>query len=255
MVEFDFDGEVAVVTGAGAGIGRATAAALSNGGAYVVGLDLSGSPRDGEPAFDDVVERGELVIGDVTDPEDVGTALEAATAEGEITIAVNNAGVGGNGSIHEIAIDDWRRTLAVHVEGTYNVSSVLAPRMADRDGGAIVNVASIAGIRGYPATADYAAAKGALVSLTRQLAVDYSPAGVRVNAVAPGFVRTAMNEAVWKDRTNQRGVTYEMATDRTLLPRLGDPEDVANVIAFLASDAASFVTGHVLPVDGGWTSW
>ncbi|UTF55656.1 SDR family NAD(P)-dependent oxidoreductase [Natronosalvus rutilus] len=254
-MRFDFSEDVAFVTGASAGIGRATASTLSEHGAYVVGLDLNAEPHDDGPVFDDVVKDGELVVGDVTSAEDVAVALDVAAREGPVSITVNNAGVGGNGKIHEISPEDWQRTLAVHVEGTYNVCRVLAPSMADRGSGAIVNVGSIAGIRGYPATADYAAAKGAITSLTRQLAVDYSRDGVRVNAVAPGFIQTSMNEAVWKDRVPQRGIDYETATNRTLLPRLGVPEDVAEAIAYLVSDAASFITGHTLPVDGGWTSW
>lgn len=254
-MKFDFTEDVAFVTGASMGIGRATASMLSEHGAYIVGLDLNADPRDDGPAFDDVVENGELVVGDVTSPEDVADALDVAAERGPVNIAVNNAGVGGNGKIHEISLDSLRRTLAVHVEGTYNVCRVLAPSMADRSTGAIVNMGSIAGIRGYPATADYAAAKGAISSLTRQLAVDYSRDGVRINAVAPGFIKTSMNEAVWKDRVPQRGIDYETATTRTLLPRLGLPEDVAKAITYLVSDAASFITGQTIAIDGGWTSW
>jgi NAD(P)-dependent dehydrogenase (short-subunit alcohol dehydrogenase family) len=256
MAQFDFEGSVAIVTGAAAGIGRATARLLAEDGAYVVGLDVDATPRDDGPAFEEAVDRGTLVVGDVTDADDVDRAVDAAADRGAVDVVVNNAGVGGNGMLHEIARDDWERTLAVHVGGTYTVCKRVLPAMADRGAGAVVNVSSIAGIGGYPATADYSAAKGGVTSLTRQLAVDYSGTGVRVNAVAPGFVKTAMNAAVWRERAGREGgMDYDTATERTLLPRLGDPEDVADAVRFLASDAAGFVTGHVMPVDGGWSCW
>lgn len=248
--------KTAIVTGAASGIGRATAAALARRGAYVVGLDLRTDPSDDGPRFEEVVRAGELVEGDVREGGDVDEVVSRAEETGSIDVVVNNAGVGGNGMLHEVDPASWERTLAVHVGGTYEVCRRVLPAMADRGAGAVVNVSSIAGIGGYPATADYSAAKGGVTALTRQLAVDYSPAGVRVNAVAPGFVKTAMNAAVWRERAGrERGMDYDTATERTLLPRLGDPEDVADAIRFLASDAAGFMTGHVMPVDGGWSCW
>lgn len=251
-------GQVAIVTGASSGIGRATAARLSDNDVTVVGMDLSESPTDEGPSFDDVVDEGELVIGDVSALTDVEQVVERAAEYGDVSIVVNNAGIGSNGKITEIDIETWRRTFEVHVEGTYQVCRRILPQMADRGSGSVINISSIAGIGGYPATADYGAAKGAIANLTRELAVDYSPDGVRINAVAPGFIKTSMNEAIWREdlsTDDEARVDHEMVTDRTLLPRLGEPSDVAEAVTFLASDSADFLTGQVLPVDGGWTSW
>lgn len=254
----NFQDTTAVVTGAGSGIGRATAEELADRGAYVVGIDLDADPADGRASFAERVETGRLLEGDVSDRAVVDEAVRVATDEGESapTVAVNCAGVGSSGRFEEVTVEDLRRAFRVHVEGTFNVCRAVLPGMYEAGGGAIVNTGSIAALVGWTGTADYAPAKGAVEAMTRQLAAEASPKGVRVNAVSPGFVRTGMNADVWDadeapdfdDR-----VDVDVARERTLTPYLGDPEDVAAVNAFLASDAARFVTGQVLPVDGGWT--
>ena len=254
----NFQDRVAVVTGASSGIGRAVAATLAAGGAYVVGIDVREEPRDERDSFAEAVETGELVVGDVSDETVVDRAFDHAADEGgdAVTIVVNCAGIGSNGRIDEISAENLRRAYEVHVEGTYNVCTRAIPAMREREDGRIVNTSSIAARTGWKGTADYAPAKGAIESLTREMAADLSPEGIRVNAVAPGFIKTGMNADVWREDRDQKfegRVGREMAEQRTLLPYLGEPKDVAEPIAFLASDAAHFITGQVLVVDGGWT--
>jgi NAD(P)-dependent dehydrogenase (short-subunit alcohol dehydrogenase family) len=250
------DGHTAVVTGANSGIGRATSALFAESGASVVGLDVSDDPNDGGAHFDDVVDDGELVVGDVSDPDDVDALFAAAESYGDVSIAVNNAGIGSHGSIDEVDIEEWRRMYAIHVEGAYHVCRRAIPGMVERGDGRIVNMSSVGALVPYQQSADYASAKGALVSMTRQLAGDYSGDGVRVNAVAPGIIRAGLEKADLEGKTAEElgdQARLVSATERTLLPYIGDPEDVAHAVTFLCSDAARFVTAQVLAVDGGWS--
>ena len=250
------DGHTAVVTGANSGIGRATSALFAESGATVVGLDVSDDPNDGGAHFDDVVDDGELVVGDVSDPDDVDELFEVCRGYDEPSIAVNNAGIGSHGSIDEVSLEEWRRMYSIHVEGAYHVCRRALPGMVERGDGRIVNMSSVGALVPYRESADYASAKGALVSMTRQLAGDYSEHGVRVNAVAPGIIRAGLEKADLEGKTaGELGDQARLvsATERTLLPYIGDPEDVAHAVTFLCSDAARFVTAQVLAVDGGWS--
>ena len=252
----DLSDHTAVVTGAAAGIGRATASLFSDHGATVVGLDIDAEPHDGGPHFEDVVERGELVVGDVSDPQHVDELFAAARGYGDPSIAVNNAGIGSRGSIPEVGLDAWREMYRIHVEGAYHVCRRVLPTMVERGDGRIVNVSSVGALVPYEESADYASAKGALVSMTRQLAGDYSKDGVRVNAVAPGIIRPEKTKVDFAGKTREElddQGRLVSATERTLLPYIGDPTDVAEAITFLCSDAARFITAQVLPVDGGWS--
>jgi len=254
----DFRNTTAIVTGAASGIGRATAAELADRGAYVVGIDVEPEPSDGRQSFENCVETGQLLTGDVVDRAVVDEAVRTAGEAGPRvpTIAINCAGVGSSGRFEDVTVDDLRRTYRVHVEGTFNVCRAVLPGMKAAGGGAIVNTSSIAAAIGWPGTADYSPAKGAIESMTRQLAAEASPEGVRVNAVSPGFVKTGMNADVWDPEETPSfddRVDVDVAHERTLTPYLGEPTDIAAVNAFLVSDAARFVTGQVIPVDGGWT--
>jgi NAD(P)-dependent dehydrogenase (short-subunit alcohol dehydrogenase family) len=244
-------GEHAVVTGGSSGIGRCTARTLASAGAAVSVLDVRERPDGGgEPTATTVRDAGgeaAFVEADVTRADDVESAVEEAESRfGPVSLLVNNAGVNHLGRVDEVGLDEWDRTLAVNLRGAFLTTRRCIDSLVATEG-AIVNVASGAGLHGSPRYAAYGPSKAALINFTKQVAVDFSPEGVRVNAVAPGTVETR--------RVVRKLADPELAAmkrENTLLTRLGDVQDVANAVAYLASDAASFVTGETLVVDGGW---
>lgn len=239
-----------LVTGGSSGIGRQTALLAAERGAHVVNADLRRGPRtDGKPT-DRLVEergrRGEFVETDVTDREQVLVAADVAADLGGLDVVVNNAGRSESYAIGETPAENWAGSIAVNLTGVYHGCYAGVERMTATDGGAIVNVASVFGLAGAPNSCAYSAAKGGVISLTRQVARDYASMGIRVNAVSPGFVDTPMF------REDTHDGTRDFAVDTTPMGRVGDPGDVAEAILYLASDAAGFITGQNLPVDGGW---
>jgi NAD(P)-dependent dehydrogenase (short-subunit alcohol dehydrogenase family) len=251
-----FADRTAVVTGASSGIGRAIALALATEGAHVVIGDLQEPSRledekgSTAAAIREAGGSAMFVECDVGRSADVTRLVDSAVdAYGGVDILVNNAGVFVRNPITEVTEDEWDRVLAVNLKGYYLSCRAALPVMIGRGGGAVVNVGSIHGLIGTATAATYCASKGAIDNLTRQLAVDYAGHGIRVNSVAPGTIETAMS----KPFREQPELLAEYRR-RTLLPRLGTPADVANAVAFLASDDASFITGHTLVVDGGWTA-
>ncbi|MFC5369009.1 SDR family NAD(P)-dependent oxidoreductase [Salinirubrum litoreum] len=254
----DLSDRTALVTGGAAGIGRGIAIELARGGANVVVADVRAEPKlADEQAAGTTVEviegldgdaGAEFVDCDVADERDVETAV-AATADrfGGLDILVNNAGVSVRGSVHELDRDEWERSLDVNLTGVYLATKHAASHLRESEAGRIVNLASTAAFEGGPRAAGYCATKAAVVNLTRQMAVDYGPDGVTVNALCPGPIYTSMSQGTFDDP--ERREIYE---EHVLLPYFGEPSDVGELTRFLASDAARYVTGTAIPIDGGW---
>ena len=242
--------KAALITGAGAGIGLATARRLARDGIRVAVNDLD--PKAAQDVAASLGKGHIAVPGDVASESDaeqmVATTLKAF---GRLDILVNNAGI-GDGAIPALGqtIDRFRRTVSVHVDGCFLLSRVAAKAMGET-GGAIVNLSSIAGRMGIPNRIAYAAAKGAVSMMTRVLACEWAALGIRVNAVAPGYVRTALVDGlIASGQLDAKGIEA-----RTPMRRLADPDEIADVIAFLTSDQASYVTGAIVPVDGGYSAF
>lgn len=244
---FSLAGRTALVTGAGSGLGRAAAVALAEAGAWVACLDINLEGAE-ETAR---LTGGEAYALDVSDAEEAErTVSDLADRRGRLQVLVNSAGIAGRGPAfsHDESVFD--RLLAVNLKGTFLMCRAVGGRMAEAGGGSIVNIASIAGLVGYPGSVGYQASKGGVVQLTRTLAVEWAEAGVRVNAVAPGQVGTELVRKMWETEPELR----DFFLSRTPLRRLGDPEDIAWPIVFLAGDGAAMITGQILAVDGGYTS-
>ena len=238
-VDRDLEGKVALVTGATSGIGRAAAVQLAAQGATVIvhGRD---STR-GAAVVKEIEDAGgsaRFVGADLGEPAE---AVRLAAEVGEVDILVNNAGFAWFGPTEELAANTLTQLFAANVQAPYLLVSVLAPKMVARGHGVIVNVASRAGIVGQPTTAAYGATKAALTSLARSWSAEYGPAGVRVNSISPGPVYTNAAERE----------LFDSLGANTVLGRAGEPQEVADLIGFLASPRASFITGADVPIDGG----
>lgn len=249
-------GKVALVTGAGSGIGQAAALRFAAEGARVAVLDIRSELAALTTMMIDKEHEGQALAlaADVASAHEVRTAVDHAVAEfGRLDVLYNNAGTMEMASIADTGEDAWDRTLGVHAKGTFLCSQAALEHMGE--GGSIVNQGSVGALVGVPYLAAYCAAKGAVVALTRTMAAELAPRGVRVNAICPGTCRTPMTEPLFRARG---GGDAEAGVAATLpkypLGRLGTPEDIAAVALFLASDEASFVTGSVVTSDGGMTA-
>jgi NAD(P)-dependent dehydrogenase (short-subunit alcohol dehydrogenase family) len=249
------EGKVAIVTGAGAGIGRAIAERFAREGARVMVAEIE--EDTGRACADEIRARGgraEFAQTDTSDADSV-RRMVARTVEvfQGVDVLVNNAAAFVFGRVDEVTHEDWTRVFGVNVIGYANAVREVLPHFRAAGGGVIVNIASVSSFIAQPAFVPYNASKGAVAQLTRCLAMDLAPDGVRVNAICPGAIRTRATERHIQSLSLDPEVAYREFGDACLLGRMGEPEEIAGAALFLASDDASYVTGAHLVVDGGAT--
>jgi NAD(P)-dependent dehydrogenase (short-subunit alcohol dehydrogenase family) len=244
-------GKVALITGGASGIGRATALLFAREGAAVAIADID---QAGQAVADEIGRNGSYAIfeqADVTQSADCQRVLQRTLHEfGGIHVLFNNAGIIRRASVVELNEEDWDRVMAVNVKSIFLMSRQVIPIMAKAGGGSIINTASGWGLAGGPRAAVYCASKGAVVLLTKAMAIDHGPQNIRVNCICPGDTDTSMlrNEA---QQLGEREDVFLVESARRPLGRIGKPEEIAQAALYLASDASSFVTGTALVVDGG----
>lgn len=245
------------VTGAGSGIGRATAKRCAAEGATVVATDVDLDGAEETVAMIDAEDgRGEAVADelDVTDAAAVEASVDAAADAHGLDVIVNNAGIGqGNAAMEEVPLEVRDRVFDVNAKGVWNGCRAAIPHFKDQESGAIVNVASLAGVIGQPWSSAYAFTKGGVNKFTRTIAGELGRYGVRANAVCPGFIDTPLVRGGLESHDDPEAARAKLERQYAL-KRIGQPEEIADAILFLSSDEASFVTGHALVVDGGYSS-
>ncbi len=245
----DFTGKVALITGAASGIGRAAAQLYALRGGTVVAFDRSEAVRDTAHGHDRIT----AITGDAGDKADIDRAVAAAAAHGSLDFAFANAGVGGGlSSLLDLTVEEWERVLRVNLIGVFLTVQAAARVMVPQGRGSIVATASVAGIRSGAGGVPYSASKAGVISLAATAANQLAGSGVRVNAVCPGLTETGMTQA-WFDGARARGTEHKLG-QLNPLKRAAGPEEIAEVALFLASDAASYINGQAIAVDGGLSS-
>ena len=260
MATHPADGRVAIVTGAGHGIGKAIAVRLAADGYAIVCADID--ETNGAAVAASLEADGyaaAFVRTDVADPEAIAAMVEAAVARfGRIDALINNAGIARPGRVHELDADDWRLVLDTTLSSVFYAAKFAIPHMLEAGGGAIVNIASVQGFVAQRGAAAYNAAKGGVINLTKNIALDYATEGIRCNCICPGAIESHPLDAR-AEAMARRDIQYPQA--RTIeelkalhaLGRIGTPEEIANVASFLVSDESSFMTGAAVVADGGLT--
>lgn len=256
VARFRLDGKVALVTGGASGIGAATCRAFAEQGARVVVADVS--EVQGQDVARALGEAGTFVKTDVTDLASVEAAVSTAVAQfGKLDVLVNNAGIGLVGSVQETEAPDWQKLIAVNMTGVFHGSKAAVEQMLRQEpqGGLIINIASVAGMIGIARRFAYCATKGAVIAMTRQVAVDYVKQGIRCNAICPGTVYSPFVEGyVERFHSDTREETIKELHARQPVGRMGRPDEVADLAVYLAAEESAFMTGSAVVLDGGWTA-
>ena len=242
------EGKRCLITAAGAGIGRATALAFAREGANVLATDIDASALRSLAAENEVIRTATL---DVTDVAQIASLVKAHPG---IDVLFNCAGYVHAGTILDTDEDAWRRSFAINVDSMFHLCKAVLPGMLERGRGSIVNMASVASsVKGVPNRFAYGATKAAVIGLTKAIAADYVARGVRCNAICPGTVKTPSLEQRVAALGGDRDVIWKSFTDRQPMGRLGEPDEIAALAVYLASDEAAFTTGAIHVIDGGWT--
>jgi len=246
-------GKITFITGAASGIGAACALRFARAGAKVAGFDLNNIPNDTWNEAVRTAPEAFFETGDVRDEARVREFIETVMARfGRIDVLINCAGVAGGGPVHMVPIEEWDRVMDINLKGTFLVCKHTVSKMIEQETGNIVNIASMEGIEGFEGGSVYNASKAGVILLTQNMAMDYARKGIRVNAICPGFVDTPLAAKMVLENEALQDF-HEKLIDGVLLKRVGRPEEIANAALFLASDEASYITGHALVVDGGFT--